>query len=182
MVRRQRRPKQEKEKVPHQQRILIMQHNKMLSAAIVLGMIVFFTVGSVPSASASPPTPVPVTITGVYDFSTFPNVTGAFTTTGALTISGASTMHVGPNVNGTIAHCVVTLIPSDGSGTIIIDQECQFATSMPAPYPTGQGKGRWEIVSGTGAYANLNGNGSLTMPTSAQGFPEEAMRGYIYLH
>jgi hypothetical protein len=70
---------------------------------------------------------------------------------------------------------VVTLIPSDGSGTIIIDQECQFATSMPAPYPNGQGKGRWEIVSGTGAYANLNGNGPLTMPGN-----EEAMTGFIY--
>ena len=86
-------------------------------------------------------------------------------------------MAVGLNVNGIRAHCVVTLIPSDGSGTIIIDQQCQFATSMPAPYPTGQGKGRWEIVSGTGAYANLNGNGSLTMPAN-----EEAMTGYIYLH
>jgi len=76
-------------------------------------------------------------------------------------------MHVDPNVNGTIAHCVVTLIPSDNSGTIVIDQECQFATSPP--------KGRWEIVGGTGAYANLNGNGSLTMPPNA-----EAMTGYIY--
>jgi hypothetical protein len=156
-------------------RILIMRHNKLFSAAIALCAIAFFTMGSVPSASAS--TAIPVTITGVYDFSTFPNVTGTFTTTGALTISGVSTMLIGPNVNGVIAHCVVTLIPSNGLGTIIIDQECQFATSMPAPYPTGQGKGRWEIVSGTGAYANLNGNGPLTMPGN-----EEAMTGYIYLH
>jgi hypothetical protein len=159
-----------------------MRHNKFFSAAIALGMIAFFTMGSVPSASASPPTAVPVTITGVYDFSTFPYVTGTFTTTGLNGISGSTTMLVGPNVNGIRAHCVVTLMPSDGSGTIIIDQQCQFATSMPAPYPTGQGKGRWEIVSGTGAYANLNGHGSLTMPTSAQGSPEEAMTGYIYLH
>jgi len=109
----------------------------------------------------------------------FPYVTGTFTTTGLGGLSGSTTMLVGPNVNGTIAHCVVTLMPSTG-GSIVIDQECQFATSMPAPYPTGQGKGRWEIVSGTGAYANLNGNGSLTMPTNAQGFPEEAMTGFIY--
>ncbi len=152
-----------------------MRQNKLFIAAIALCMVACFTMGSLPSASASPPTPVPVTITGVYDFSTFPNVTGTFTTTGALTISGASTMAVGLNVNGIRAHCVVTLIPSDGSGTIIIDQQCQFATSMPAPYPTGQGKGRWEIVGGTGAYANLNGNGSLTMPGN-----EEAMTGVIY--
>ena len=142
-----------------------MRHNKVFSAAIALCIIACFTMGWVPSASAS--TPTPVTITAVYDFSTFPNVSGTFYTTGALTISGASTMHVDPNVNGTIAHCVVTLIPSDNSGTIVIDQECQFATSPP--------KGRWEIVGGTGAYANLNGNGSLTMPPNAK-----AMTGYIY--
>ena len=145
-----------------------MRHNKLFSAAIVLGMIAFFTMGSVPSAWASPPTPVPVTITAVFDFSTFPNVSGTFTTSGALTISGASFMHVDLNpFNGVRAHCVVTLTASNG--TIIIDQQCQFATSPP--------KGRWEIVSGTGAYANLNGNGSLTMPPFT-----EAMTGVIYLH
>ncbi len=139
--------------------------DKVFSAAIGLCLIAFFTMGSAPSVSASPSTPVPVTITAVYDFSTFPNVSGTFTTTGALTISGTSTMLISPNVNGTIAHCVVTLIASNG--TINIDQQCQFATSPP--------KGRWEIVSGTGAYANLNGNGTLTMPPNT-----EAMTGYIY--
>src|SRR6184192_2831891 len=166
MVRSQRRPKQQKEKVPHQQRILIMPHNKILSAAIVLCVIAFFTMGSVPSASAS--TPIPVTITATFDFSNFPNVSGTFTTTGALTVSGPATMHVDLNpFNGVRAHCVVTLIASNG--TIVIDQQCQFATSPP--------KGRWEIVGGTGAYANLNGNGSLTMPPNT-----EAMTGFIYPH
>jgi hypothetical protein len=157
-----------------------MKHNKIIFVAIALCVTAFFTIGSVPSASAL--TAVPVTITGVYDFSTFPNTTGTFTASGALgNLSGTSTMNVGLNpFNGIRAHCVVTLTPSNGLGTIIIDQQCQFATSMPAPYPTGQGKGRWEIVGGTGAYANLNGNGSLTMPTSAGGFPEEAMTGVIY--
>ena len=145
--------------------MLIMRHNKCFSAAIALCMIAFFTMGWVPSSSAARPTPV--TITAVYDFSTFPDVAGTFTTGGALAISGDSTMHVGPNANGIIAHCVVTLIASDGSGTIIIHQECQFATS-PAT-------GRWEIVSGTGAYANLRGNGSLLMPVDT-----EAMTGIIY--
>jgi hypothetical protein len=60
--------------------------NVPLIAAIALCVIAFFTVGSVPSYSA--PIPTPVTITAAYDFSTFPNVTGTFYTTGALTISG----------------------------------------------------------------------------------------------
>jgi len=143
-----------------------MRHNKIFSAAIALCVIALFTMGSVPSTSAS--TRTPVTITGIYDFSTFPDVTGTFTTTGALTISGDTTMHIGPNYNGTRAHCVVTLIASDGTGTIIIHQQCEFAT----PYPY---RGRWEIVNGTGAYANLRGNGSLTMPDD-----QEAMTGFIY--
>ncbi len=103
-----------------------------------------------------------------FDFTGFPNVSGTFTTTGALTISGPATMHVDfLGTLGTVAHCVVTLMPSTG-GSIIIDQECQFATSPP--------KGRWEIVGGTGAYANLNGHGSLTMPPPLV----EAMTGVIY--
>jgi hypothetical protein len=141
-----------------------MQHNKVFSAAIALCVIAFFTVGPVHSASAA--TQVPVTITAVYDFSTFPNVTGTFTTGGALNISGTSTMHVDLNpFNGVRAHCVVTLTASNG--TIVIDQQCQFASPTP--------KGRWEVVGGTGAYANLNGHGSLTMPPFT-----EAMTGVIY--
>ncbi len=140
-----------------------MRHNKCFSAAIVLCMIAFFTMGSVPSYSA--PKPTPATITATFDFSTYPDVAGTFTTSGALTISGDATMHVDSNADGIRAHCVVTLIAPNG--TIIIHQECQFATSPP--------KGRWEIVSGTGAYANLRGNGSLLMPDD-----EEAMTGVIF--
>ena len=141
-----------------------MRHNKCFSAAIALCMIAVFTMGWGPSSSASRATPV--TITAAYDFSTFPDVTGTFTTGGALTISGASTMHLDCIANGTRCHCVVTLIASDG--TIIIHQECEFATD-PA-------RGNWQIVGGTGAYANLKGNGSLLMP----GCCTEAMTGVIY--
>ena len=140
-----------------------MRHNKVFSAAITLCMIAFFTISPVPAYSA--PKPTPVTITAVFDFSTFPDVAGTFTTSGALTISGAATMHVGFNTDGIRAHCVVTLIAPDG--IIIIHQECQFATSPP--------KGRWEIVSGTGDYADLRGNGSVLMPPNA-----EDMTGVIY--
>ena len=142
-----------------------MRHNKLFSAAIALCAIAFFTVGSAPSALAL--TPTPVTITATYDFTNFPNVTGTFTTTGLGGISGITTMHIDSlGTLGTVAHCVVTLFPSTG-GSIIIDQECQFATSPP--------KGRWEIVGGTAPYANLNGHGPLTMPPN-----EEAMTGVIY--
>ncbi len=128
---------------------------------LVLGC---FAMGSVPSVSAS--TPTPVTITGTFDFTNFPNVSGTFTTTGLGGISGPATMHVDFLNASTTAHCMVTLIAPNGN--IFIDQQCQFATSPP--------KGRWEIVGGTGAYANLYGNGSLTMPPPLI----EAMTGVIY--
>ncbi len=151
-----------------------MKQNKIFSVAITLLLIAFCTTSWVTPKLALTK-PGAVTITGLYDFSTFPNTTGTFTTTGALNISGTSTMVVDPVLaNGILAraHCVVVLTPSDGSGTITIHQECVYKTSPP--------KGRWEIVSGTGAYANLKGNGPLTMPGGPNGLMEEAMTGVIY--
>ena len=138
-----------------------MKQNKLLSALIVLCTIAFFTTSWKPI-----PTPKKqwVSITGTYDFSTFPNTTGTYVTSGALNISGYTTMYVGSLAGGNVAHCVVVLYANDG--TITIHQQCEFSTNPP--------KGQWRIVSGTGAYANLKGNGSLLMPPS-----QEAMVGYI---
>lgn len=147
-----------------------MKQNKFLSAAIIFVLIAFSTISWVSKPSA-PAAPTAVTITGVYDFSTFPHTAGTFTTSGALNLSGASTMDVGPNVNGKRAHCVIVLYPSDG-GSITIHQECEFATSP--------SHGQWEIVSGTGAYANIKGNGSLLMPPMVGNLGTEAMSGSIY--
>ena len=132
----------------------------LLFTAASFILLTAFKTNNLPSPSKGP-----VTITAVYDFSTFPFVTGTFTSSGALTISGTSTMDVGPNTNGVRAHCVVTLTAPNG--TITIHQQCEFSTNPP--------KGRWEIVAGTGAYANLKGNGSLLMPPNT-----EAMEGTIY--
>ena len=147
-----------------QKRRLIMRHNKFFTSAIVVCIIAFFTTGWAPSPTPAA-TPTPVTITGIYDFSTFPFVWGTFTTSGALTISGTTSMDVVPNQNGKIFHCEIVLYEADG--TITIHQECQSATS---PW-----KGRWEIVSGTGAYENLRGNGLVLMPPNT-----EEMTGVIF--
>ena len=151
-----------------------MKQNKIFSVTTALLLILFCTTSWVAPKPGST-TPRAVTITGWYDFSTFPNTTGTFTTTGALNISGTSTMVVNPVLaNGILvrAHCEVVLTPSDGSGTITIHQECVYKTPMP--------QGRWEVVSGTGAYANLKGSGPLTMPMGPNGLMGEAMTGAIY--
>jgi hypothetical protein len=141
-----------------------MKQNKFFYAAMALLLIAFFTTSWL-SPKPAPTTPTPVTITGIYDFSTFPFVWGTFTTSGALTISGTTSMLGVPNKNGEIFHCEIVLYATDG--TITIHQECQTATS---PW-----KGRWEIVSGTGAYANFRGNGLVLMPPNT-----EAMTGVIF--
>ena len=125
--------KPKKAKTNKQKEINNMKKRNITFTTILL-VLGCFAMGSAPSASATP-TPVPVTITATFDFAGFPNVTGTFTTSGALTISGPATMHVDLNYNGTRAHCVVTLIAP--LGNIIIDQECQFATSPP--------RGRWRL-------------------------------------
>ena len=140
-------------------RILIMRHNKFFSAAIALCAIAFFTVGSAPSASAL--TRTPVTITGTYDFSTFPDVTGTFVTTGALTISGDTTMHIGPNYNGTIAHCVVTLIASDGSG--------RGGSRAPLLVPCVLRRQRWRVKYGDSATTRSRAPGKRDWPLVGAG-------------
>ena len=59
------------------------------------------------------------------------------------------------NANAMVYHCVWTLTDNKG-GTFILQEYCEMG-STPV-------KGRWEIVSGTGKYANLRGNGSSLMP------------------
>ncbi len=140
-----------------------MRHNKFFSAAIALLLIAFFTTSWVFPTPAAKKTPI--TINSVYDFSSYP-FPGTFYTHGALEIAGTVTMEVDGNINGTRAHCLYTFVAPEG--TFIIREECVFATPL-------QGQGRWEIVSGTGAYANLKGNGSALMP-----FPEENWVGFIY--
>src|SRR6266487_4396664 len=97
--------------------------------------------------------PTPITINSVYDFSSYP-FPGTFYTHGALEIAGTVTMEVDGNYYGNRAHCLYTFVAPEG--TFIVKEECTFSTS-PA-------RGSWQIVSGTGAYTNLKGNGSALMP------------------
>ncbi|MGN6602722.1 MAG: hypothetical protein ACTHK8_09750 [Ginsengibacter sp.] len=117
-------------------------------------------------ASVSSHTKQGISVATAFDFSTFPNVSGTFNATGAVTTSGTATMDVHFNENEIRAHCEVVLTPTDGSGTITIHEECEFAT----------GKGQWQIVSGTGAYTSWKGNGSLVMPTGTSA----VLTGEIY--
>ena len=138
---------------------------RLPSAAIALSLIALFTAGSVPSQAA--PKKAPITINSIYTAHPAPTTfTGTFYTHGALEIAGTVTMEVN-FISHSAVHCEYTFVPSDGSGTFIIDEECNFTTDPR--------QGRWEIVGGTGAYENLKGNGSALMPGN-----QELWEGFIY--
>ena len=68
---------------------------------------------------------------------------------GAINATGKWAMNV--RVTGSAFHCVNTMTFPDG--VIVAVSNCNFVTM----------KGNWHILSGTGAYAGLEGNGSLVM-------------------
>ena len=117
-------------------------------------------------------TPAPVTISVSFPYD---NSQPTFIAAGGLSLSGNASMNYEYGGHAYALHCTVVLSPSTG-GTITIHQQCEFA-NVHAPFY----RGRWEVVSGTGAYANLKSNGSLTMPYDD--FLEiswENMTGFIY--
>lgn len=76
-------------------------------------------------------------------------LTGTFVSTGSIETSGTSLMIVNPV--GDSAHCTQTMTTTEG--TFTMHQDCS-STNM---------TGSWYITSGTERYANLQGNGTLTM-------------------
>jgi hypothetical protein len=110
-----------------------------------------------------------VTFTLLMDFSTNPAF-GTFTATGAINTSGTAEFDYNPNQNFITAHNVITLTASEG--TITIHDECEFAVDKAFPF----GRGNYQIVGGTGAYANLAGNGAESFPSAT----EDILAGIIH--
>lgn len=93
---------------------------------------------------------------------------GYFTSSGDPTASGTWTMQSTPAPNSTI-NCTQTLtVP--GVGTITALTNCSMIDNT----------GTWNIVSGTGAYANLHGNGTLLMVFPKEGNSSETWKGITW--
>ena len=108
------------------------------------------------AGSAFATTPTPVTIEVQTDMA---SGTGMFTTSGAgLCPSGTTTDQVfgSPRQPETHAnfHDLKTFTCADGSGTFTANVQAHLIFDSPADSFT------WNILSGTGAYANLRGSGS----------------------
>ena len=118
----------------------------------LLAVALLVTVSSVMAVSAlSAPVaePEPVFI-DIHDFAVSDDTAvGTFESSGAIETSGLESQVF--RVAGLSLHCVHTLTASEG--TIVIRSQCNLVTNV----------GQWRVVSGTGAYAGLKGNGSLLM-------------------
>lgn len=150
-----------------------MKRNKFFSVAITLLLIAFFTTSWLSPTQAQKPIPVSITVPFGYTSGAFPDITftGPFTISGAFETSGTAIMVAHLNANGMVYHCIWTL--TDDKGTFTLHEQCEMG-STPV-------KGRWEIVSGTGIYSNLRGNGSSLMPDVGDpAIYQEDLKGVIY--
>lgn len=75
---------------------------------------------------------------------------GTVVASGAIDASGKYVMPT--EIHGMALHCLLLIEFPDG--TITIRMNCNMRT----------GNGRWQVLEGTGVYAELRGNGSLVMP------------------
>ena len=117
---------------------------------------------------------VPATITGTNLNSPKPGtLTGTFIATGGLNTSGTHVMLVQP-VGTDSLHCTWTMTAREG--TFVMLQDCSLTTMT----------GSWHIISGTGHYTALRGNGTLIMmfppnvPPGVLGI--ETNTGTVWLH
>jgi hypothetical protein len=153
-------------------KLFIMKRNKFFSVAITLLLIAFFTTSWVSSVQAQKPTPVLITVPFVFTGGSFPNFvyTGAFTISGAFEATGIAEMDATVNADFSVYDCKWTL--TNDEGTIALHEKCHVTTSSAT--------GMWEIVGGTGDYANLKGNGSALMPAVYGGVPA-ILTGVIFI-
>ena len=155
-------------------KLYIMKRNKFYSVAITLLLIAFFTTSWLSPTQAQKRTPVSITVPFGYTSGAFPDITftGPFTISGAFEASGTAIMVAHLNTNSMVYHCIWTLTADNGS-SFVLKEECVMATN-----PI---KGQWQIVSGTGEYSNLRGNGSSLMPdVEDPAISQEDLTGVIY--
>jgi len=149
----------------------------LLTVAVFLVLVVAIPVG------ATPPEDVTITLKSQYSFLDFGNPTGTWVSEGMIASDGQLEdilKHFGagwpPGVGFKTAHVIEVI--SDDNGTITISTNAKF--EWPEAYdaaifgdycPANSddydefyiGTGSWVILSGTGAYENLHGQGSATL-------------------
>ena len=140
-----------------------------LAIALIAGLSL---VGSEKAIAAGSPDSVTIILENQLTSAT--GSEGPFIATGDLNTSGFNTMVVRATKSNTL-HCSTVL--TDEHGTITIDLQCRMILTSET---TAGGPGHWVVASGTGAYANLHGTGSLTMDIDfVTGAAVETLVGFV---
>jgi hypothetical protein len=130
-----------------------MKKSLISLSIIAICMMAFFMMSSFKTSSSAVPSNSAGSITILSSNTTSSDgvtYVGNVQLTGAINASGTYIMPT--EVLGMALHC--TFILNLPQGTITIRMLCNMHTL----------NGRWTILAGTGAYQNLQGGGSLTMP------------------
>jgi len=130
-----------------------MKKSLISLSIIAICMMAFFMMSSFKTSSSADPSNSAGSITILSSNTTSSDgvtYVGNVHLTGAINASGTYIMPT--EVLGMALHC--TFILNLPQGTITIRMLCNMHTL----------NGRWTVLAGTGAYQNLQGGGSLTMP------------------
>ena len=160
-------------------------------ARLVIGLLgaVAISIGASPLAHATAPSPV--TIETVIDFSSLPFL-GTFTVpVGASTLGCSGGTFVDsqrsdglPGGAGILEkHVTCTSGAGAGDGFVLLfHHECTFFSTALFKCRPGPGdlNGQWSVLSGTGAFAGLNGSGDISISFVGDVTGEEVLTGTIH--
>jgi hypothetical protein len=137
--------------------ICLTEKGAHVKRIVTLGVILVISfVVSLPIAEATPPTPVTITINQNLTGPT--TATGTFTASGAISDSGDYAEEFRLANSGAIQG-IKTLTSESGTITLRAGGKLEFTSPTTAIII----EARWVILSGTGAYSGLHGQGSATV-------------------
>jgi hypothetical protein len=162
-----------KERAIQDRRIKV--NGRVAKLAVILAAASFLLLGQASTGAASSPNG-PVTIVTNIDFSTFP-FHGTFQVVDGASLLGCTG---GTFVDTPVAippsakhkHLTCTAGPASGSSFTVVFQP------TPAPGP-GLANGHWEVLTGTGAFVNLNGGGDFSVVPTSPSTGMETLTGVI---
>jgi hypothetical protein len=141
-----------------------MNTSRRLTTFILLTLMLTAVLVTIPApVNAAPPEDISFHLDVIFQIGNLTG-TGSWESDGVVTSSGnieQSELHAGWTEEGLprTVHALDTL--SDASGTITIRAE--ITQIEHEPFKSFKGAGRWVIISGTGAYENLRGEGPATI-------------------
>ena len=142
---------------------------------IVAAAVIAAAIGALP-AIAAPPQPTTFTVEEQFD----PPVTGVFASDGSIVCASGTTSNNTfatsfQSDRGIIFHVRKTITCDDGSGTFTLQIQARLGFNV-----GGVTYGPWVVLSGTGDYVKLHGQGTVT-GTQSPGAVSDAYVGWLAL-